>query len=144
IWADQPDARAGREDEIEIADEPPAAERFRHAARDQEPAGPALRRGEVDPGRGGQTARAGVLQLLDEAPRLLDAPLRLRGARLGAAAQPLDLAPDRVGERVLVSRLAAQELVSARQELAVPALGLEQPVGVDAIELEHARRDVLQ
>src|SRR5207244_5871311 len=98
----------------------------------------------VDSRRGRHTARAGVLQLLDEAPRLLDASLRLRGARLGAAAQPLDLAPDRVGERVLVGRLAAQELVSARQELAVPALGLEQPVGVDAIELEHARRDVLQ
>ena len=64
-------------------------------------------------------ARPGVPELLDEPAGLLDAPLRLGGARLGAAAQPLDLAAHRVGERLLVGGLAAQELVAAGEELAV-------------------------
>src|SRR5262249_44040555 len=111
VRADQPDASARRDDEIEIADEPAAAERLRQAARDQEPARAALRRDEVDAGRGGQPARASVLELLDQASGLLDAPPGLRRARLGALTQPFDLAPHRIGERFLIGRLPAQELV---------------------------------
>src|SRR6058998_2353474 len=93
VGADQPDTRAERDDQVEIADEPPATTGSAEPARDQEPAGPALRRGEVDPGRRRRAARANVLQLVDEALGLLDAALRFRGARLGAAAEPRDLAP---------------------------------------------------
>src|SRR5262249_58196465 len=89
-------AEAGRAD-----DRRPAA-RAREAGRDEQPARPALRRREVDPRRGREPSRASVLQLLDEAPGLLDAALGLRGARLGAPAEPLDLAPHGVGERVLI------------------------------------------
>ena len=144
VRADQPDARARGDDEVEVVDQPPAAARHRQPLRDQEPAGPALRRREVDGRRGRERARARVLQLLDEASGLLDAALRLRRAGLGPPAEPLDLAPHGVGERVLIGRLAAQELVAALQELAVPPLGLEEAVGIDAIELEHARGDVLE
>src|SRR5262249_30029453 len=137
-------ASARRDDEIEIADEPAAAERLRQAARDQEPARAALRRDEVDAGGGGQPARASGLELLDQASGLLGAPPGPRRARLGALAQPFDLAPHGIGERFLIGRLPAQELVPACQEFAVAAVGLEQPVGIDAIELEHPRRDVLE
>ena len=54
-------------------------------------------------------ARPGVAELLDEAAGLPDAPLGLGRARLRAAPQPLDLAADRVGQRLLVGGLAAQE-----------------------------------
>jgi len=44
----------------------------------------------------------------------------------------------------VIGRLAAQELVAARQELAVAPLGLEQAIGIRAVELEHTARDVLE
>ena len=91
------------------------------------------------------TARARPsCELLDEPARLLDARLGLGGARLGAAAQPLDLAPHPVGERLLVGRLPAQELVAPREELAVAPVRLEQAVGIDAVQLDHARGHVLE
>jgi hypothetical protein len=105
---------------------------------------PALRRREVDTRGGRRTARPALGQLVDEPLRLLDAPLGLGRAGLGAAAQPLDLPPHGVGQRLLVGRLPAQEVVAARQELAVASLRLEQAVGVRTVQLEHARGHVLQ
>ena len=81
---------------------------------------------------------------VDEAAGLPDASLRLGGARLRAAPQPLDLAADRVGQGLLVGGLAAQELVAAGEELAVPAIGLEQAVRVGAVQLQHAGGHVLE
>src|SRR5262249_56320278 len=119
VGADRAEGGGGRDDQVEIADEPPAAARDREATRDEQPARPAQRRREVDPGCGREPTCAGVLELLDEASGLLDAALGLLGARLGAPAEPLDLASHGVGERVLVGRLPAQELVPARQKFAV-------------------------
>ena len=66
--------------------------------------------------------------------------LGLGGARLGAAPQPLDLAPDGVGERLLVGGLAAQELVAPDRGTRCSAPSVcEQPLGVGAVDLEHAR-----
>src|SRR5438128_2713068 len=64
VGADQPHARARRDDEVEIADEPPAAERLAHAAGSQQPARAALRGGEVDARRAAGGPGAAVLQLL--------------------------------------------------------------------------------
>src|SRR5207245_4215991 len=144
VGADQAHARARRDHEVEGADEPPAAARYRQAASGQQPPRAALRRAEVDAGGGGGPPRAPVLQLLDQAPGLLDAPLGLGRPRLRSATQPFDLAPYGVGQRVLVGRLAAQELVAAREELAVGTVRLEEAAGIDAVELEHPRGDVLQ
>ncbi len=114
------DPRAGRDGQIEAADERAAAEGLRQPARDKEPAGPALRGREVDAHGAGGGARSRVAELGDEAAGLLDAALGLGGARLGAPPQPLDLAPDNSGERFLVGGLAAQEIVPAGEEVAVP------------------------
>ena len=53
-------------------------------------------------------------------------PLALVERAFAPAPEPLDLAPHRVGERLLVGGLAAQELVAAGEELAVPPVGLEE------------------
>ena len=121
---------------------PPSA--FDSPARDEQLARPARRGRSSMPAVPPAAARPGVPELLDEAARLLDARLRLGGARLGAAPQPLDLAADGVGQRLLVGGLAAQELVAAGEELAVPPVGLEQAVRVGAVQLEHARGHVLE
>ena len=94
----------------------------------------------------GAVDRAGprVVELGHEAARLLDPALGLGGARLGAPPQPFDLAPDGVGERLLVGGLAAQELVAAREKLAVRPVGLEEPVGIGAVQLDHAGGHVLE
>ena len=144
VRADQADARAGRDDEVEVADQTPAAERLRQAPRDQQPARPALRRHEVDARGGRDPARAAVLQLVDEPGRLLDPSLGLGRACLGAPAQPLDLAAHGIGQRFLVGRLPAQKLVAPRQEVAVSSLGLEEAVRIGAVQLQHARGHVLE
>src|SRR4029434_8665720 len=99
-------------------------ERLREAARDYRRAAAAAGGGEVDVGGARDAARAGLAQLIDQAVRFLDPPLRLGGARLGALAQPLDLAAHRVGQGVLVGGLAGQELVAAGEELAAGGAGL--------------------
>ena len=63
--------------------------------------------------------RTCLVELGHEPSGLLDTPLGLRGACLGAAAQPLDLTPDGIGERFLVGGLPAQEVVATGEELAV-------------------------
>ena len=82
--------------------------------------------------------------VLDQAARLSDAALGLGGARLRPAPEPFDLAPDRVGERLLVGGLAAKELVAPGEELAVAPVGLEESLRIDAVELEHASGHVLE
>src|SRR6185436_9912636 len=101
------------------------------AARRQQPPRAALRGREVDARGRRRAARAPVLQLLDQPPGFLDPSLGLGGARLGAAAEPLDLAPDGVGQGVLVGGLTLEERVAAREELAVGAVRLEETVRID-------------
>ena len=99
---------------------------------------------KLDAGGAAGDPRPGVLELLDEAASLLDASLRLGGARLRTATQPLDLAADRVGQGLLVRGLAAQELGAAGEELAVSTVGLEEAVRVGPVQLQHAGRHVLE
>ena len=138
------DAHAAGDGEIEILDEPTATEGLRQTPRDEKVAGPSPGRGEVNAGDAGRAAGPGVAELLDQAARFLDATLRLGRAGLGAATEPLDLAPDGIGERFLVGDLALQEFVAPREELAVPPVALEQARRVGAVQLEHARGHVLQ
>jgi hypothetical protein len=58
--------------------------------------------------------------------------------------QPLDLAPDDVGERFLIGGLAAQEVVPTGEEVAVPPVCLEEAGRIGAVQLQHARGHVLQ
>ena len=84
------------------------------------------------------------MQLVDQLLRRADPRLGLRGARFRAAAQPFHLPAHEIGQRLLVRGLVSQQLVALLQKLAVPPLDLQQPLGVHAIELQHAPRDVLQ
>ena len=144
VRADEADVGAAHDGEVEVADERAAAERLRQSPRDEQLARPAPRGRELDAGGAAGGSRPGVPELLDQAAGLLDASLRLGGARLRAAPQPLDLAAHRVGQRLLVGGLAAQELVAAGEELAVPAVGLEEAVRVGPVQLEHAGGHVLE
>src|SRR5262249_20489511 len=110
VWTDEAHARAGRDRQVEIARELTSPQGFRDTPGDEELTSPALGGCELDAGSGGRTAGAGVLELLDQPAGLLDAPLRLRRARLGALAQPGDLPLNHVGERLLPRRLTAEEL----------------------------------
>ena len=144
VRADEADVGAAHDREIEVADERRPAERLRQAPRHEQLARPAARVRELDAGGPAGGSRPGIPQLLDQAASLPDAALRLGGARLRAAPEPLDLAAHRVGQRLLVGGLAAQELVAAGEELAVPAIRLEQAVRVGPVQLEHAGGHVLE
>ena len=71
-------------------------------------------------------------------------PFALVERALAPAPEPLDLAPHRVGERLLVGGLAPEELVATDEELAVAAVGLEEAGGVRPVDLEHAGGHVLE
>ena len=77
-------------------------------------------------------------------PGLVDARLRLARARLGLARQPLELAAHAVAQRLLVRRLARQQLVLLLQVLAVAAAHVEQALGERAVQLDHAAGHGLQ
>ena len=59
-------------------------------------------------------------------------------------AEPVDLAPDAVGERLLPACLLAQCGILPLEELAVAATRLEEPAGVHGIQIQHAPGDVLE
>ena len=121
-----------------------APERLREPARDEEPLRLPRRRRELDARGPTDAALASVRELLLKSIRLLDSPAGLGGARLRPLAQPLDLAADGIGERLLVGGLPAEELVAAGEKLAVAAVRLEHAVAIRAVELEDARGHVLE
>src|SRR5438876_423134 len=125
VRAYEADARSRRDGEVEAADERVVSKGLGQSTGDEEPPGPPLGGGEVDAHGPGGGARSSVVELRDEPARLLDTSLGLGGARLGAPAEPGDLATDRVGERFLVGDLPAQVVVAASEEVAVAAVGLE-------------------
>src|SRR5581483_424140 len=141
VWSENSEARAGCEQDVEIAEELPAPQSLRRP----EPLRLPLGRGEVDLRsglRGGPLAA--LVELLHQPARRLDARLRLRRARLRPAAQPLHLAPHEIRERFLIRRLVAQQLIALLQKIAVAALALKESVGIRMIQLEHPLADVVE
>src|SRR4030095_16651598 len=85
-------AGAGTQHEIEIAHDGPPTPRRGEAPRREQTPRLAARGREVDVGARARRAPPDRGQLVDQASRLLDTRLLLGGPRLGALAQPLDLA----------------------------------------------------
>ena len=59
-------------------------------------------------------------------------------------AQPVDLGPHAIGERLLPAGLLPERGVLPLEELAVATARLEEPAGVHGVEIEHPPGDVLQ
>jgi hypothetical protein len=140
----KPSRVPGPRTETDVVDDTPLAEALGHVLGDDQPLGAALGGDEVDRRRSAVLAALHRGQLVDQPPRLLDARLRLGRARLGSMAQPVELAPHAVTERLLPLRLLVQGGVFAFEEFAVTAARLEEPARVNRIEVEHAFRDVLE
>src|SRR5439155_15833289 len=113
-----------REGEVRAADEMSVSQGLGQYTGDEKPPVPPLGGREVDAHGPGGGAGSSVVELRDEPARLLDTSLGLGGARLGAPAEPGDLASDRVGERFLVGGLPAHVVVAASEEVAVASVGL--------------------
>src|SRR5205814_7768795 len=99
---------------------------------------------EVDRGRTPFLPALHAGELVHETTRLLDAGLGLRRAGLGTVAQPVDLATDAIGERLLPVRLLAKGCVFSLEELAVAPARLEEAARMNGIEVEHALSRMLE
>ena len=106
--------------------------------------GAAVGGGEIDLRGALDGARFQVGEFAHQAAGVVDARLGFAGARLGAAAQPLHLAPHAVGQRLLAVGLREQELLLLFQEVAVAALDAEDAVGIGAIDLGHVVDHVVE
>jgi hypothetical protein len=108
VGPEQPQPHPRRQREVQVAHDRLAPELLAQPARGQEPPRPPAGGGQLDARRGPGlgVARTRLRQLVDLAMRFLDARLGLGRARARLAAQPLDLAVDDVGQRLLVGRFA--------------------------------------
>ncbi len=106
--------------------------------------GLALGGGEVDACGGGLLALVDVFELADEVVGGVDAGLGLRGAGLGAAAEPLRFGFDAVLQSLLELALSFEVLLLAFEESTVGAADAEETVGVDAVELDDVTRDIFE
>ena len=129
---------------LEVAEQRAAAELLGDALHRDQALGAAVGGGEIDLRHAFDAARFQVGQLADEAAGLVDAGARFAGARLGAAAQPLHLAPHPVGQRFLAAGLRQQKLLLLLQEMAVAALHAEDAFGIDAADFGHVVDHVVQ
>src|SRR5205085_8752693 len=98
VGAEDAEAHARREQEIEAVDDAVTAERLAQSFADPESLALPLGRREFDARGGDARALAALLQLADQASGVIDARLRLRRPRLRAAAQPLHLAAHQIGQ----------------------------------------------
>ncbi len=144
VRTDEAQPRARAEHEVEPLHDGPAAERLGEPARGQEPARLPAGRVEVDARSRPRGAAPRLRQLVDESAGFLDARLLLGAARFRALAQPLDLAPHPVRERLLVGGLRPQCLVARDEEIAVAPLRLEEPGWIDAAQLDHSLGHALE
>ena len=138
VAAEQPEARARRQHEVEAAHDGPPAQPAGRAAGHHEAARPAIGGGERDARGRGARAAVEVDQLVRQAARLVDARLRLARPRLRLAREPVQLAAHAVPQRLLVRRLAGQGLVLLPQVVAVAPPRLEHAGGERAVQLQHA------
>ncbi len=73
-----------------------------------------------------------------------DARLGLPGARLGAAAKPLNLIVDQVFQRFLPLRLGMQKFFLLLQERAVVSPHPKNAIGIHAAQLRHVGGNIFQ
>ena len=144
VGADQSHSRARGEDEGEPFEEGSPGDGVAHVLQLDQPLGFALRGREVDLRRARAAPVDQIGELAHQGAGLVDARPRLRRARLRSAPQPFDLAPHAVLEGLLMLGLGVQELTLGFQEAAVAAVDPERAVRVDAIQLDHGGRDVLE
>ena len=144
VGADEADADAVGDEEVEVLDDGAAAEDDGDVFELDEALGLALGGGEVDSGGGGLGALVDFLELADEVVGVVDAGFGLGGAGLGAAAEPVDFDLDAVLEGVLELGLGLHVLLLALDEFGVGAFDAEESVGVDAVELDDFVGDVLE
>ena len=138
VGAEQAELAARRQRQVEAGEQRPAAERLGDARRGEQL--PRLPAGgdEVDARRpGGGVAVLQLLQLLAPAGGVLDARRCLARPRRGLAAEPLRLAADLVGDRLLPAGLALEELLALEHEVVVEAGAAEVAAGVDPADLDH-------
>src|SRR5262245_34606259 len=119
VRTDEANSRATRDDEVEVVEQRAAPERLCESARDEKSLRLPRRRGELDARGPPDAALTRIRQLLLQAIRFLDSSAGLGRSCLRALAQPLDLAPHGIGERLLVGGLPSEELVAAGEKLAV-------------------------
>jgi hypothetical protein len=144
VRAEEAETHARTEHEVELGDDRSPAAFLPEAARDDQAPGLPSRRGEGDARLGRSHAILCRRELADELTRARDPRLLLGGARLGALTEPRDLAAHAVGEGLAVRRLLAEGVVTALEEIAVAADGLEEAARVDAVDLDHALGDGLE
>ena len=148
VGPEQADLRClGREDQVQAAEQRPAAERFAQPLHLDHFLRPAVGGVEIDgrsPAGAGGVALLGFGQLAHQPARLLDPPLGLGRPRLGPAVEPFDFPPDPAGQRRLAARLGGQEFLALHQEVAVAAVDAQVPVGVRPAQFHHAVAGVLQ
>ncbi len=144
VQAEEAEPGARAEQQVDAGEDGAAVERLGEPGRFEEPLRAPARGLEVDAGARAGGAAADVGELAQEVVGAVDARFRFRGARLRTAAQPVDLDPRPVGERLLVVLLVLEHLVALDQEVAVGAVDGEDPLRIDAVELEHPARDVLE
>src|SRR5215467_11607406 len=101
-------------------------------------------RREVDCRRVNATSRAEIREFADHLHRGIDARFRLPRPRLGAAAQPFDLAMDAVGERLLPLTLRLEVFFFGFEESAVATFNSKESVFIDTGEFDNFRRSIFQ
>ena len=84
------------------------------------------------------------VQLLAAPAGLIDAEARLARPGRRLAAQPLGLAADLVGDRLLLPSLGFEELLAPLDELVVGAASAEEAARIDAVDLDHLVGDRAQ
>ena len=99
---------------------------------------------EGDAGRGDSCAGFGVAQLGDKGIGVVNAGFGFGGAGLRAAAEPFHLYADAVAQALLGALLPLDVGLAVFKKFGIAALYAQQAVGVNAVELDNFRGNVLQ
>ncbi len=144
VWPDQSHAHACGDDEVKVFEQRAFADSKAHLPHFDQALGLAIRGGEIDLGGRAACPRIHVRQFADEILRFVYAGLRLRGARLGAVPQPLDLVAHAIFQRFLPLRLRLQKFFLLLQKGAVVSVDAKNALRIKAVQLDHRGCGVFQ
>ena len=85
-----------------------------------------------------------IAQLAHHVVGSFDPPLGFGGARLGAALQPFDFAPDPAGQGSFAAGLGGEKLFTLHQKLAVRSVVTQEPIGIRAAQFDGSIGDGFQ